>query len=50
MSVDTFAEECNIPLFEVSTKDGTNIELATTHMIARVWKALSKSSEELEGH
>jgi hypothetical protein len=26
--------------FEVSAKDGTNIELAVTNMVARIWRTM----------
>ena len=35
-----FADEMKIPLFEVSAKDGTNVELAFTEMVAMAWTKL----------
>ena len=35
-----FADEMKIPLFEVSAKDGTNVELAFTEMVAIAWTKL----------
>ena len=32
--------------FEVSAKDGTNVELAITNMVARIWRTIIKSSAD----
>ena len=34
------------PFFEVSAKDGTNIERAMTNMAARIWRTIIKSSAD----
>ena len=35
-----FADEHGLPLIEVSMKDGTNIEMAITHMVAKLWRRI----------
>ena len=47
-SVQKFADKNGIPLFEVSAKDGTNVELAITHTVARIWKAMAKQDKLLQ--
>ena len=32
--------------FEVSAKDGTNVELAVTNMVARIWRTMIKPSTD----
>ena len=46
-SVQKFADDHGIPLFEVSAKDGTNVELAIAHTVARIWKAMTKQDKLL---
>ena len=41
-SNQNLADDNGIPLFEVSAKDGTNVELAIAHTVARIWKTMKK--------
>ena len=41
-----FADEHGMAFFEVSAKDGTNVELAITNMVARIWRTIIKSSAD----
>ena len=35
-----FADSHGMAFFEVSAKDGTNVELAVTDMVARIWRIM----------
>ena len=39
-----FADENGMAFFEVSAKDGTNVELAMTDMVARIWRTIIAES------
>ena len=43
--VQEFADVQSIPLFEVSAKDGTNVELAFTEMAAIAWTKLIQTHQ-----
>ena len=46
ITTQNFADEHGMAFFEVSAKDGTNIELAMTNMAARIWRTMIKSSAD----
>ena len=46
ITTQNFADEHGMAFFEVSAKDGTNIELAITNMAARIWRTIIKSSAD----
>ena len=35
-----FADENGMTFFEVSARNGANVELAVTNMVARIWKTI----------
>ena len=42
--IQKFADENGMAFFEVSAKDGTNVELAVTNMVARIWRTMISES------
>ena len=46
ITTQKFADENGMAFFEVSAKDGTNIELAVTNMVARIWRTMIESSTD----
>ena len=38
--VQKFADKNGMAFFEVSAKDGTNVELVVTNMVARIWRIM----------
>ena len=44
--MQNFADKHGMAFFEISAKDGTNIELAITNMAARIWRTIIKSSAD----
>ena len=52
-SKQEFADEYGLDLIEVSMKDGTNIEMAITHMVGKLWRnmvRLKQNSEDKLGN
>jgi hypothetical protein len=41
-----FADRNGMAFFEVSAKDGTNVELAVTDMVARIWRIMIEQHEK----
>ena len=40
-----FADKNGMAFFEVSAKDGTNVELVFTNMVARIWRTMIKADD-----